>query len=174
MSVRNTHREPRYDGLPKVFNSTGAHVGHAVPVCGRSLTVSAEQEAMHAMRRHVSTGAQSVPRASAVALERLTKSATGAPVAAGGHGGTINRVDIALNKAVCVAAFEGSMECLDALIEANAHNIRALGSPLAAAAIGRKEESARMLVRAGCSVSESVAQLKTLSDHEAAAWLHRF
>lgn len=142
------------DPLPHVLDHrTKEHIGHAIPVEGIALVLSAQQEQLHAFRSRVSAG--TTPLVSA------TPSARG------------SRVKHDLEKALCVAAHAGSVEVVKSLCHAGVAECVHDAPPLAAAAVGRQATTARVLIAHGAKSIEACNFLRARGDHEAAEWLMR-
>ena len=156
MSIRRRELDERPGApLPVVTDARGNVIGHAIPVHSSPVFTSTAQAELHALRRAQVQGG-TVAKASAP---------VGKPAG--------NRVDVALERALCAAACDGNVEVVAVLVDAGVASREVANPPLAAAAIGRQCDTARQLVAAGCNTAEAVEFLKERGEVESANWLAR-
>ena len=145
------------DPLPPVFDhATKLHIGYGIPVEGRRLDISADQEREHAFRGRVSGG-----RVVSLQGDRPTIPALG----------TLGVSE--LETALCAAAHAGHDEVVRRLCAAGVADRVVDTPPLAAAAVGRRASAARILTTRGANPVEAANFLRARGEDEAANWLMR-
>jgi len=146
--------------LPRVTDALGKHLGHVIPVEGRPVFSSPQQETLHALRRsHV---------------ESINPSTTGTHCddrSCPSHG----RPEMHLEKALGLAAGSGQTEIVEELLAAGAGSDGRVFAipPLAVAAASRQTATAKQLHASGYDIMTSCNFLNKRGEHEAAAWLGR-